>query len=64
MNSTAEKEVKALREAIHCLYIAVDESIANDVRRKAEAVISAYESVAATLEKVNEPIWDARNSVE
>lgn len=60
----AEKEVKALREAIQCLFLEVDESIANDVRSKAEAVISALEYAVATLAKVNEPIWDARNSVE
>ena len=49
-------EEKQARRALHCLYIAVDESIARDVQRDVEAWVRA--AVAAEKEKLP-AAWDA-----
>lgn len=43
-----QSEVSRLREACQCLYLAVDATIADDVKAKAEAVIAQLQNSRAT----------------
>ena len=51
-----EQLVKEARQALHCLYIAVDESIADSINRKVEAAFDCLLSLLPKEQEVVVPV--------
>ena len=52
----AQADIEALKKATDCLYLVVDESVADDVRKKAEVVIQRQGEMAQEIERLKEAV--------